>query len=244
MSLLNDHIKPFGITLIRYLRLRTKRIVRWMMRSWWHLGISAVVIIALVLTIHNLGKTDRAPEQAAQAEASTAADEDLTFREVEALPLGAQQEATDTEEPQVSPSSASAEAIPSPQKPSPDRKKADSTAEAFLTAYLSRGDDEQWQDWTGDLTSSELAAFLDSAKTPLDGRGDTHVNKVQIGDKPFTGAPKDTPVRWSRPASATVQTQRGQDMKINFELTLMKGKHGWEVTDAVQRGWASVGQEG
>ncbi|MFI3893264.1 hypothetical protein VBH63_11490 [Kocuria rhizophila] len=245
MSYFNDSIKPLGILLFRYTRKRAGAGLRWAMRSPMRLAATAAVIVALAFGVHMLSKAGNDKPNAHPVASASATDDGLTWRQVEAGPLGADGQPTSDASPKASDSASEkpspASSVPAPSKPKVNRAKADSTAGAFLRSYLSRREgDDQWKQWSAELTNEQLADQLAAAQTALDGRGDSTVTAVSVGKAPFTGAPKDTKIRWSRPVTATVTTETGQPIKLTYEVTAMKGDKGWIITDAVERGWTAA----
>lgn len=256
-----DHVKPFAITLKRYGAKRIGRVVQWSFRSWKHLAVALLIVIVVVVGAQQLIKggqrsDDAAPQQHAPQE--TDEDAGLNFREVPADPISEGAATGPDADESAAPdmggndqaATPAAGATPSygvqkvaePSQPSPDRSDADETAEALAAAYLSRGGGDQWQDWTAELTNEDLADYLADAKTPIDDRGASEVEKVTISKKPFAGAPKDTPVRWSRNVAATVKTETGGTLLVNFETTMMLNADSqWEATDFAQTTWKAVG---
>lgn len=249
MNFFMDHAKPFYLTLGRYLRKRSRNALRWTMRSPKHLMVSVAVVIILAVGIHNgVGMLKEDADRGATTSTTpyTGQEDGLTWREVEAAPV-ASSAAPSEAEPSGSPSTTPSEdeSTSTIEKPKADRDNRESTAKAFATAYLSREEGRSdWKEWTAELTNEQLADQLQDIQAPMEGRGDSSVSDIKISKEPFTGAPKDTPVRWSRTLDVTVATEQGSDMKIAYEVTLMRGEGGWEVTDAVERGWTAVGDEG
>lgn len=245
MSYWNENVKPLGILIFRYARKRAGAGVRWAMRSPLRLTATAAVIVALAFAFHLLSKEGDDGSKARPVASASASDDGMTWRQVEAEPVASGHQSSSAVPPDAStvqPSEQpSTTPMPAPAKPEVDRDKAASTAEGFMRAYLSRQEgDDQWRAWSGELTNEQLADQFDDAKTVLDGRGASTVTDVTIGNTAFTGAPRDTEVRWSRPATATVTTEIGQPIKVTYEITAMKGQGGWVITDAVERGWTAA----
>lgn len=244
MNFFMDHAKPFYLTLGRYLRKRSRNAVRWSMRSPKHLLVSVALVILLAVGIHNasgLFEEEASQRATTTAQTQTGQDDGLTWREVEASPLGSSASPSEGSSASASPSE-STKAI---EKPTADRGNRASTARAFATAFVSREEGQsQWEDWSAELTNEQLADQLQDIDAPFVGRGNSTASNIEISKEPFAGAPKDTPLRWSRTLDVTVDTEQGADMKVTYEITLMRGEGGWEVTDAVERGWTAAHDEG
>lgn len=263
LKLIQNDLKPFLITLWRYLRKKTAASVRWVMRTPMRLIATVVVVFALIVGVHSgvdALKGNRDKGSVPQAEETNAQDEDLDYRDVEAKALKDDESASPSDGPSQSSSgtpsvgagpqavktdgpspSYEKTKVSAPSKPKVNSNDQKSVAEGFAKSYLARKDgDDQWKDWTGELTNQELKKYLSDAKTPIDSRGDTSVTDVKISDKPFDDAPKDTPIRWSRTVTATVATSQGSTLEIGYQVTMMRGDSGWQLTDAVEDGWKAT----
>lgn len=255
-----DTLKPFTITLKRYITKRLGKVVQWSFRSWKHLVITGVILLVAVVGAQKAITAWQADEEAPAQEPAPALehdeDEGLSFREVEAEPLesaspsasasasdestgpdmGGNDQAADPEAG-TKPSHEQQD-VAQPSEPEADRSKPENTAEALATAYLSRGEGDEWKGWVADLTNDKLSDHLADADTPLDGRGASEVTDVTISDEPFEGAPNDSPLRWSREVEATVKTETGGTLLLRFEATLMLNEdEQWEATDFAQTTW-------
>lgn len=257
-----DTLKPFVITLKRYSTKRLGKVVQWSFRSWKHLVISAVILLVVVVgaqkAITAWQADEDAPAQQSAPEPEHDEDAGLNFREVEAEPLesaspsaSAADEATGPDmggNDQAADPEAGAKPsykqqdVAQPSEPDVDRSKPEDTAEALAEAYLSRGEGDEWKGWVAELTNEELSNHLADAETPLEGRGASEVTDVTVSKKPFDGAPKDSPLRWSRQVEAKVKTETGGTLLLRFEATLMLDEdEQWEATDFAQTTWKAEG---
>lgn len=128
-------------------------------------------------------------------------------------------------------------ALSAPERPKVNKGETESVAKGFMSAYVNRPS-QDWQDWKGwvdGYATSELVAQL-AKNDPL---ADSTVNfparvkSVELSPAK-EGSAMDTPVRWSRTATVTVEGKGGEKDQISYSVMLSQGEKGWVVTEAVR----------
>lgn len=253
-------------TLWRYSTLRAKSALQWAFRSRRNLAIvlgTLVMLTAVWLSAKGAVLTEHTP---IDAEPSVSPTDGLNYRTATAEPVdGGNASAPTSATPapsdsaSMAPRGASAgdgpqavetgtqpdyekQDITQPKKPAPNRDKAASTAEAWLTAYHARpsAEDETWSEWIKPYTSNELHQQLTGPEAPyqaMKGKEPTAVRDIELSDKAPKDGPRDTPIRWTRTAEVQVAAEEGTVTTITYTLTLADTDKGWTVTDAAPEVW-------
>lgn len=256
MNFWKDYIRPFWLTLKRFIAVWFKRRARWAVRSGRNLALASFVVFIGLIGIHQITK-DHTEHRAAT---STQSKEGVSYKDpVQAQPNSTTSSyapgATNTPSPKptltehdqsnggATPSpSYKTQEIPEPKKVTVNRKNKEATLKALAQTYLSRGAGENWKTWTKELTNEQLGEYLTDkdTKTPLSGRGKSQVTNVEISKEKFDGADRDTKVRYSRWITVTAKTQKGGTLEMTYDVVLMQGADGWQATDMKATGWKVV----
>lgn len=121
-----------------------------------------------------------------------------------------------------------------PTPPTTDLSGAEETAKAWASGYLERvaEDDNSWRGRIEDITMpgviEQLSRQAFEPENILHGEAPTRLTDVTIS-APEPDAEKNTPVRWSRNLTATVEGANSTT-EVTFGVVLVKGGAGWMVT--------------
>lgn len=234
----------FGAEFLRFLLVALVQLRRWVFRKRRNFFISLIVAVAAAITlsvlIHSGGGGDAENSRPA-VEPSPTPTVTVPYTEVQSTPIAADPRTT----PTAGTSGGTRGAFAHPQRPVVDRDNPKSVAESFAIAYLSRPSStwDGWQRWVSAYTLSDL---VDRLESPTEGAADeqllsagkpTRVSAVSFS-APNASLPKNTPIRWSRTLTATVETENGPSTKLVYGVVESSTDDGWTITSVVQQGTA------
>ncbi|WP_026821099.1 hypothetical protein [Arthrobacter castelli] len=115
-----------------------------------------------------------------------------------------------------------------------DRAEPQQVATAFLTVYGTRAadTDDTWTETAGTLATTALINELtDSGHLAIEGKAPTEVVDVSYSDSPVPEFGPDTPIRWSRTATVTINTEHSGRIEAQYRVAAGKTGDGWILTD-------------